>query len=431
MLTYGTQVNPSLLRQDFSPILQAAQAQAQATQQAAAIRAQTMANIGSTIGNVIQTYTQKQEEKRQNEAGAKFISDWFKSDPSRIAGFQLPVDDKGEPDKKAIGEIIKNLGGVPNAVKSFMAMSEFEESAKARRQQEQAASYAALLRQGGGQVPSPISSQALAQFSPQARVAGEAAFLATEQARANLAKTKAEEKRLLEESKPKAPTAPAGYRYLANGDLQPIPGGPAAQQEKPPEGYRWKPGPFAKAVLEPIPGGPAAVKAEETLSKQEAEKQAKEALAADAKLSAATTLTQVQRARELIDKPFAQGFGSSISGFFGGTSGQDLEATYDVIRANEALTRIIALKKASPTGSTGFGALNLKELEVLQSRFAKLSRSVSDESAKKALDDLEGVLLKAFPDLKQTKTSKSTPVRTRRFDPASGRLIDVAGDQVD
>ena len=230
---------------------------------------------------------------------------------------------------------------------------------------------------------------------------------------------------------PKPQAAPAGYRYTPTGDLQAIPGGPADKPEAAPEGFRWFGKPDGSRALEPIPGGPAAIKVSEAEDKKVAEAEARQNLADDAKLSAATTLTQVQRAKELIDRPMAQGFGSSISGFFGGTSGQDLEATYDVIRANEALTRIIALKKASPTGSTGFGALNLKELEVLQSRFAKLSRSVSDESAKTALNDLEGVLLKAFPDLKQTKASQSTPVRTRRFDSASGRLIDVAGDRVD
>jgi len=191
MFTYGSQVNPSLLRQDFSPILQAAQAQAQATQQAAAIRAQSMANIGSTIGGAIQTYVQKQEEKKQNEAGSQFISNWFKSNPTLAASFKLPVDEKGEPDKKAISEVIKGLGGVPNAVKSFMAMSEFEQQNKARQQQEQAASYAAMLRQGGGQVPSPVSNQALAQFSPQARVAGETAYLQNERQRAELLQTRA------------------------------------------------------------------------------------------------------------------------------------------------------------------------------------------------------------------------------------------------
>lgn len=402
MFTYGTQVNPSLLRQDFSPLLQAAQAQAQATQQAAAIRAQTMANIGSTIGNAIQTYTQKQEQKKQKEAAVKTIGAIFENNPELAAGLKVPVDASGKPDRGAIEAVIKTFDSPADALKIASTLEELGVTRKARQQQEQAASYAAMLRQGGGQVPSPVSNQTLAQFSPQARVAGEAAFLATEQARANLAKTKAEEKRLLEEAKPKAPTAPAGYRFTANGNLEVIPGGPAAQKDKPPEGYQWKPGPFAKPVLEPIPGGPAAIKAEETLTKQEAEKQAREALTADAKLSAATTLNQIQKARPLIDSFLAQGFGSSIGGFFGGTPAQDLEQAYDVIRANEALTRIIALKKASPTGSTGFGALNLKELEVLQSRFAKLSRASSDKSAKEALNDLESVLLKAFPDLKDS-----------------------------
>jgi hypothetical protein len=65
MFTFGSQVNPSLLRQDFSPILQAAQAQAQATQQAAAIRAQSLSQFGSTVAKGIETYVQKQEQKKQ------------------------------------------------------------------------------------------------------------------------------------------------------------------------------------------------------------------------------------------------------------------------------------------------------------------------------------------------------------------------------
>lgn len=221
---------------------------------------------------------------------------------------------------------------------------------------------------------------------------------------------------------PKPQAAPAGYRFTPTGDLQAIPGGPADKPEPAPEGFRWFAKPDGSRALEPIPGGPAAIKVSEAEAKKVSEVEARQNLADDAKLSAATTLAQVQRARELIDAPLAQGFGSSISGFFGGTSGQDLEATYDVIRANEALTRIIALKKASPTGSTGFGALNLKELEVLQSRFAKLSRSVSDTSAKKALDDLESVLTKAFPDLKSAKSETAAPTRVRTFDPNTGGL---------
>ena len=395
MAVFGQGINPALGRIDYTPYAQGAVAGAQGI-------AQGIAALGQGAAQGVQNYLKRKEEKQQEEAAVSTIGGILKRNPELASQLNLQPDAAGNFDQGALKAAIKGAGGPANTLKLASTLEELGVARQARQQQEQAASYAAMLRQGGGQVPSPVSNQALAGISPQARVAGEAAFLATEQARANLAKTKAEEKRLLEEAKPKAPTAPAGYRFTANGNLEVIPGGPAAQQEKPPEGYRWKPGPFAKPVLEAIPGGPAAIKAEETLTKQEAEKQAKEALAADAKLAAATTLGQIQKARPLIDSFLAQGFGSSIGGFFGGTPAQDLEQAYDVIRANEALTRIIALKKASPTGSTGFGALNLKELEVLQSRFAKLSRASSDKSAKEALNDLESVLLKAFPDLKDS-----------------------------
>lgn len=62
MLTYGSQVNPALLRQDFSPILQGAQAQAQGITQAAQARAQMMANIGSQISEGFKTYLQNREK---------------------------------------------------------------------------------------------------------------------------------------------------------------------------------------------------------------------------------------------------------------------------------------------------------------------------------------------------------------------------------
>lgn len=53
MLTYGSQVNPALLRQDFSAIMQGAQARAQGIAQGAQIRAQGMANLGAQIGSTM------------------------------------------------------------------------------------------------------------------------------------------------------------------------------------------------------------------------------------------------------------------------------------------------------------------------------------------------------------------------------------------
>lgn len=53
MFTYGSQVNPALLRQDFSAIMQGAQARAQGIAQGAQIRGQAMANLGSQIGSTM------------------------------------------------------------------------------------------------------------------------------------------------------------------------------------------------------------------------------------------------------------------------------------------------------------------------------------------------------------------------------------------
>jgi len=90
MFTFGSQVNPSLLRQDFSPILQAAQAQAQATQQAAAIRAQSLAQFGSTVAKGIETYAKKEEEKKVTAEGIDFIKSQFPgiSDKEAQAGLK-------------------------------------------------------------------------------------------------------------------------------------------------------------------------------------------------------------------------------------------------------------------------------------------------------------------------------------------------------
>lgn len=82
MFTFGSQVNPSLLRQDFSPILQAAQAQAQATQQAAAIRAQSMAQLGSTIGKSIESYAATKEKNAVLEGKNAQLFNALASDPS-------------------------------------------------------------------------------------------------------------------------------------------------------------------------------------------------------------------------------------------------------------------------------------------------------------------------------------------------------------
>jgi hypothetical protein len=244
-------------------------------------------------------------------------------------------------------------------------------------------------------------------------LAGENIYLKTAQERANLERTQAETLGLLQ---PAPLKAPEGFRFNQIGNLEPIPGGPAAGAQE----QRDLQNRLAKEAAErqqrelQLKIDDAASKATSEQEKKALAEEATKSAADDARLSAETTLREIEKARSLINLPLAQGFGSSVGGFFSGSPSNDLETTYDVIRANEALARIIALKKASPTGSTGFGALNLKELEVLQSRFAKLTRSASDKSAKEALDDLERTIGKAFPDVKEQFDTQQRQVANSR-----------------
>jgi hypothetical protein len=134
MFAYGSQVNPSLLRQDFSPILQAAQAQAQGIQQAAAIKAQSLAQFGSIAAKGIETYVQKQEQKKQENATIDSIAGIFKKNPSLAKNLELPVDENGEYDKGAIKAYVKSSGGFAQALQGTIALDQYSRN---RQQQEQ------------------------------------------------------------------------------------------------------------------------------------------------------------------------------------------------------------------------------------------------------------------------------------------------------
>jgi hypothetical protein len=190
MAAFGQGINPALGRIDYSPYAQGAAMGAQGIAQGIAALGQ-----GAAIG--VQNYLKRKEEKQQEEAAISSIGGILKRNPELASQLNLQADAAGNFDQGALKAAIKGAGGPANTLKLAATLEELGVQRQARQQQEQAASYAAMLRQGGGQVPSPVSNQALAQFSPQARIAGESAYLQGEQARANLAKTRAEEAALL------------------------------------------------------------------------------------------------------------------------------------------------------------------------------------------------------------------------------------------
>lgn len=185
----GTQIRPELSAVDYTPFVQAAA-------QGAQMQAQGIAALGQSVAAGVDQYLKKKEEKRQEDEASQMITGILKTNPGLSSQLKLAPDEQGNFDKGAIKAAIKGAGGPVNAIKLAMTLEELGNQQKARREQQAAASYASLLSQGGGSIPAPISNQALAQFSPEARMAGQAAYLQQARQAAELAKTRAETNRL-------------------------------------------------------------------------------------------------------------------------------------------------------------------------------------------------------------------------------------------
>jgi len=188
MFTYGSQINPSLGRQDFSAILQGAQGAARGVEQAAAIRAQSLAQLGQTVAQGFQTYAQNQEKKKQETAATNTVANIFKASPFLAKSLNIPQDQNGEFDKGALKDFIK-VYGPGQAVQVASALDQMNRAQQAEEDRRKAAQVAAYLQQGGGNLPSPVNRGA---FTSEQYGAGRLAYLQQAQAEANLGKTRAE-----------------------------------------------------------------------------------------------------------------------------------------------------------------------------------------------------------------------------------------------
>lgn len=405
MFTYGSQVNPSLLRQDFSPILQAAQAQAQATQQAAQMRAQSMANFGQVVSKGIQDFIKKKEEKDLEQKGVEFIKS------------QIP----GIDDKAALAGL-KAAGG-PAAFVKFqqdMAQSRTQQSvqdmqlAEMRRslsEQERlrqvlSTSPAAAAIQTGATFeqlptgsaafrPAPASAQ---DFLQQAQTAGisPTTYLPIAAQMAGVEKAQAETKAL--QNKPVANAKIETYKTSERGYPEEV------TIEIAPNGARRELGRVAINVPEGMKRLPGGALAPEVGSKQEAEKNAKDAAfqqSYDTGLEQARVmLNAMANAGEMITKPglSVQGFGSTMFGWT--PMAASLDGYYQTINANQALNTIRNARKESPSGGNPYGQLAVKEFESAASLQGTFNRGLEDKVSIDNMNQVAGLLFKAYPQLK-------------------------------
>jgi len=200
----GSQVNPALGRTDFTPFLQGAMQGAQAQARGAELIGQGLAGLGQQVASGIEKYYKKQEEKQLNEQATETVSRILKTNPAFGAQVGLKPDASGNIDRKAIGAVVKSLGGAANTIQFANTLNEFT-----RKQSEdtQAAQYASAVTNAGGRPFSMVN-----QVSPTAQ------FRGAEMA-AGLAKTKSETAENLREK------AGASGRVMTQEEVAAIPAG--------------------------------------------------------------------------------------------------------------------------------------------------------------------------------------------------------------
>ena len=220
----GSQVNAALGRTDFTPFLQGAMQGAQAQGRAGELIGQGLAGLGQQVATGVEKYYKKQEEKQLNEQATETVSRILKTNPAFGAQVGLKPDASGNIDRKAIGAVVKSLGGAANTIQFANTLNEFT-----RKQSEdtQAAQYASAVMESGGRPFSMVN-----QVSPTAQ------FRGAEMA-AGLAKTKSETaENLVNRIKPVATVYPtADAARIAGEAANP---GLVVQVENAPGGFQFK-----------------------------------------------------------------------------------------------------------------------------------------------------------------------------------------------
>lgn len=140
MLTYGSQVNPSLGRVDYSPLLQGAMARAQGTQQAGQMYGQMLSNIGQQVSQSVREYVQRQEEKQKEKDATTFFMGFINNNPQMASSLGIPLNLKGEvTDPGIVKTVIKSLGGPDKAIGIGTSLQKFEQDKRMMELQADAA----------------------------------------------------------------------------------------------------------------------------------------------------------------------------------------------------------------------------------------------------------------------------------------------------
>lgn len=135
---------------------------------------------------------------------------------------------------------------------------------------------------------------------------------------------------------------------------------------RPPPGYRFQP----NGDLEAIPGGPAATK-QDALAEMETRAQDSALEQADSQI------VKVDQALKNVSG-WSTGWGGATFGKLPGSQAKDLQGSVDTIKANLGFSTLAEMKRASPTGGA-LGAISESEMRLLTSARESLDTAQSQE----------------------------------------------------
>lgn len=139
----------------------------------------------------------------------------------------------------------------------------------------------------------------------------------------------------------------------------------------------------------------------EDIALEKEEKAAKEAEQQAANTKAVAN-KKVKEALNILNKSFtATGVPATISLAIPGKSmpADVLNSAYSTLKSNISLDAMTKLKQASPTGSTGFGALSQNELKILTDKIGELDAELPRETQIENLKTIANILKLDVPEL--------------------------------
>jgi hypothetical protein len=385
MARFGTGINPSLGRIDYTPYMQGAIAGGQSI-------AQGIASLGQAAGNAIRDYKKKKEEEQNIANTISFLKTNFKKDPTTYSVF---ADQDGNFDEKAAEAATRSIGS--NGVMSFINFTQAAQANRDVRADKEREKQIAKTVNDLLSTSDPTALQVkLAAADPEAVSRYEQSKLDRDYRKAQIELAAAQGTKLDVEStleaqkmgqfKDPRPTPPAGFEYTSSD--------------------------FGNTTMRPIPGGPAAIEAGEKAEKKSESEVKKQQAAKDANIKLEFLLRNLDKAESLV----MAGAGGNIEGrVFGVLSPrtEELDTTFSAIRSALTLDEIAQLKAQSERGGNPLGPFTDRDALMVADSAAALRTTLNKEaSLEKIRMARERLLRLRGSNIVDTKTNQAIAPET-------------------